>query len=123
VLGHEKRQVFELPHKPLEVTEHQAEIKRCPISGVLVRAAFPPQINAPAQYGPRFRGQMVYFQQEHFLPYARLTRICQDLYGQPLSEATILAANERTYESELPKKPIRLQRRDASSARRGEAPL
>jgi len=102
VLGHAKRQVFELPQKPLEVTEHQAEIKRCPVSGTLVTAAFPPQVNAPAQYGPRFRGQMVYFNEEHFIPYARLTRICQDLYGQPLSEATLVAANERAYESLAP---------------------
>ncbi len=102
VLGHEKRQVFELPQKPLEVTEHQAEIKRCPVSGALVTAAFPPQVNAPAQYGPRFRAQMVYFNEDHFIPYTRLTRICQDLYGQPLSEATVIAANERTYENLAP---------------------
>jgi transposase len=97
VLGYEKRQVFELPQKPLEVTEHQAEIKCCPVSGARVVATFPPQVNAPAQYGPRFRGQMVYLHHEHFLPYARLTRICEDLYGQPLSEATVVAASERTY--------------------------
>jgi transposase len=60
VLGYEKRQVFELPPKPLEVTEHQAEIKRCPVSGLEVRASFPEHVNAPAQYGPRFRAQMVY---------------------------------------------------------------
>lgn len=102
VLGHEKRQVFELPQKPLEVTEHQAEIKRCPVSGALVTAAFPPQVNAPAQYGPRFRGQMVYFNEEHFIPYTRLTRICEDLYGQPLSEATVVAANERAYANLAP---------------------
>lgn len=99
VLGHEKRQVFELPQKPLEVTEHQAEIKRCPVSGALVTAEFPAQVTAPAQYGPRFRAQMVYFQTEHFLPYTRLTRICQDLYGQPLSEATVVAAQQRTYQN------------------------
>jgi transposase len=99
VLDYEKRQVFELPQKPLEVTEHQAEIKRCPVSGLVVRAAFPEQVNARAQYGPRFRAQMVYFNQEHALPYDRLTRICEDLYAQPLSEATVVAANQRSYEN------------------------
>lgn len=97
VLDHEKRQVFELPQKPLEVTEHQAEIKRCPVSGCLVTAAFPPGVDAPVQYGPRFRAQMVYFNIEHFIPFARLTRISEDLYGQPLSEATAVAANQGTY--------------------------
>jgi transposase len=97
VLGHEKRQVFELPQKPLEVTEHQAEIKRCPVSGRLVTAAFPPGVNAAVQYGARFKAQMVYFNVEHFIPFARLTRICEDLYGQPLSEATVVAANQGAY--------------------------
>jgi transposase len=97
VLDYEKRQVFELPHKPLEVTEHQAEIKRCPVSGRLVTAPFPEEINAPAQYGPRFKAQMIYFNQQHFIPFQRLTQVCQDLYGQPLSEATIVAANQRAY--------------------------
>lgn len=97
VLDYEKRQVFELPHKPLEVTEHQAEIKRCPISGRLVTAAFPEEVKAPAQYGPRFKAQMVYFNEQHFIPFERLTQVCLDLYGQPLSEATIAAANHRVY--------------------------
>jgi transposase len=91
-----------MPQKPLEVTEHQAEVKRCPVSGALVTAAFPPQVNAPAQYGPRFRAQMVYFNEDHFIAYTRLTRICQDLYGQPRSEATVAAANERTYQNLAP---------------------
>ena len=97
VLDYEKRQVFELPQKPLEVTEHQAEIKRCPISGCRVTAAFPEQVNAPAQYGPRFRALMIYFNNRQFIPYARLTELCEDLYGHPLSEATIVAANARVY--------------------------
>ena len=97
VLGHEKRQVFEVPQKPLEVTEHQAEIKRCPVSGCLVTATFPEGVKAPVQYGPRFKAQLVYFNVEHFIPFTRLTRICQDLYGQPLSEATVVAANQGAY--------------------------
>src|SRR5208283_284965 len=102
VLDHEKRQVFELPQQPLEVTEHQAEIKRCPVSGRLVTAAFPEGVNAPAQYGPRFKAQMVYFNAQHFIPYQRLSQLCEDLYGQPLSEATIVAANQRAYEQLAP---------------------
>lgn len=102
LIGHEKRQVFELPQKPLEVTEHQAEIKRCPVSGCLVTAPFPEGVNAPAQYGPRFKAQMVYLNVEHFIPHTRLTQICQDLYGQPLSEATVVAANQRAFERLTP---------------------
>jgi len=99
VLAYEKRQVFELPQKPLEVTEHQAEIKRCPVSGCRVTAPFPAHVTAPAQYGPRFKAQMAYFSNDHFIPYQRLTRVCQDLYGQPLSEATVVSTNQRSYEN------------------------
>ena len=102
VLDYEKRQVFELPQKPLEVTEHQAEVKRCPVSGRVVSAPFPEGVCAPAQYGPRFKAQMVYFNDQHFIPYQRLTQVCQDLYGQPLSEATVVAANQRAYDNLAP---------------------
>ena len=102
LLDYEKRQIFELPPLCLEVTEHQAEIKRCPVSGRLVTAAFPDGVHATAQYGPRFKAQMVYFNVEHFLPFERLTRVCQDLYGQPLSEATIVAANQCAYDHLAP---------------------
>jgi transposase len=102
VLGYEPRQVFELPHQPLAVTEHQAEIKCCPVSGRRVTAPFPEGVRAPAQYGPRFKAQMLYFSDEHLIPYQRLTRICEDLYGQPLSEATIVAAQQRTFEHLAP---------------------
>jgi transposase len=98
VLDYEKRQVFDLPQKPLEVTEHQAEIKRCPVSGRVVTALFPEGVGAAVQYGPRFRAQMVCFNEQHFIPYQRLTQVCQDLYGQPLSEATVAAANQRAYD-------------------------
>jgi transposase len=101
-VDYEKRQVFELPPKPLEVTEHQAEIKRCPVSGRLVTAAFPESIQAPAQYGPRFRGLMIYFNNRQFIPYDRLTEVCEDVFGQPLSEATVVRANQRLYETLAP---------------------
>lgn len=98
VIDYEKRQVFELPLKLLEVTEHRAEIKICPVSGRLVRATFPENVQAPAQYGPRFKAVQVYLNTEHFIPYDRLSRLVEDIFGQPLSEATVVGANERVYE-------------------------
>jgi transposase len=95
VLDYEKRQVFELPQQALVVSEHRAEVKVCPVSGRRVRAAFPDGVSAPAQYGPRFQALMVYLNQQQFIPSERLAQLCEDLFGQLLSEATLQAATER----------------------------
>ena len=97
VLDYESRQVFDLPERPLEVTEHRAEIKCCPCCGEEVRAEFPAQVSAPVQYGPRFESLMVYLNQQQLLPYDRLAQLCEDLFGQPLSAGTLVAANERMF--------------------------
>ena len=39
---------------------------------------------------------MVYFNDQQFIPYQRLTQICEDLYGQLWSEATVVAVNQLT---------------------------
>jgi len=92
VSGVERRQVFELPEVVLAVTEQQAEPKRCPGCGQTSRAAFPPAVTQPVQYGPRIRAQMVYFHSAQFIPLARTAAILQDVYGQAVSEATIVGA-------------------------------
>jgi transposase len=38
---------------------------------------------------------MVYLNQQQLLPSERLTQLCEDLFGQPFSEATLQAANQR----------------------------
>jgi transposase len=96
-LDYASRQVLDLPERPLEVSEHRAEIKCCPHCGHTVRAAFPTGVSAPVQYGPRFQSLMVYLNQQQLLPYDRLAQLCADLFGQPLSVATLAAANERVY--------------------------
>lgn len=98
VLNYESRQVFELPPRLLEVTEHQAEVKCCPHCGKEVRADFPAGVSAPAQYGPRFESLMVYLNDQQYLPYDRLAQFCEDIFGQPLSAGTVVAANEHTYQ-------------------------
>ena len=95
LLGYEARQVFELPPRRLEVTEHRAEIKRCPLSGQKVRAAFPAGVGAAAaQYGARLQSLLVYLNTQQLLPFARLRQLCEDLFAVPLSAGTLVAANE-----------------------------
>ena len=90
---YEKRQVFDLPVVELEVTEHQAEIKTCPMCGEITEAAFPEDVTQETQYGPRVRTQMVYFNEYQFVPLERTTEVIEDLYQQPVSEGTVVAAD------------------------------
>ena len=80
VLAYERRQVLDLPPLRLLTTEHQAEIKQCPVSGLLVTASFPATVTAPVQYGPHFRSLTLYLFHQQLLPFDRLRQTCQDLW-------------------------------------------
>ena len=86
--GFEKRQVFDLPPLNLIVTEHQAEQKSCSC-GCITIAAFPPEAQAPAQYGPWVQSLVVYMSVYQFLPLGRLKDLFSELFGVRLSPATM----------------------------------
>jgi transposase len=98
VSGIEKRQVFDVPEVHIEVTEHQAEIKCCPQCGEINRADFPEGVSQPVQYGPEIKAQAVYFNQYQLLPLERTGEVFEALYGQALSEGTILEACQEVAE-------------------------
>lgn len=84
-----RRQVFDLPEPKLEVTEHQAEVKTCSC-GCVNRAAFPPEVAAPVQYGFRVKTTAVYLKDYQLLPFDRLSEIMRDLFAcNTFSEGTL----------------------------------
>lgn len=92
VEGMVKRQVFDLPPMRLPVHEHQAEVKVCPWCGQRSRAAFPPGVQAPTQYGPNVLAHAAYWNSYHRIPLARVREWFVDCVGQAVSEGTIEGA-------------------------------
>ena len=91
----ERRQVVELPRKRVVVIEHQAERKCCPTCQEVILAPFPAEVTAPVQYGPALGAFAVYLVQQQLLPYERVSELFFDLFGQPISAATVVNLVER----------------------------
>jgi len=82
--GLEKRQVFDLPERLIEVTEHQASIYCCAACGGETKAAFPAGVAAPTQYGERIRAAAIYLNVQQLVPEDRVAQTMNDLFGAPL---------------------------------------
>jgi transposase len=88
----EKRQVFEMPQPRLEVTEHQASIYTCACCRGVTSAAFPADVTAHVQYGPRIRAAAIYLNAQHLVPEDRVGEIMHDLFGAALLCPASIAA-------------------------------
>jgi len=91
-IGHEKRQVFDVPPMKIEVTEHRAEIKGCACCGKETRAQFPSEVSQAVQYGTEIKVQMVYLNTEQHIPLERTCDLLEEFYGHRPSEGTIVTA-------------------------------
>ena len=80
----EKRQVFDLPERLIEVTEHQASVYRCAACGFETKAEFPAGVAAAAQYGERVRAAAIYLNVQQLIPEDRVAQTMNDLFGAPL---------------------------------------
>ena len=79
----ETRQVFDLPAKLIEVTEHRRFVYACAGCGGRTGAAFPAGVEAPAQYGERLRAAAVYLHLQQLIPEERTAETLADLFGVP----------------------------------------
>jgi len=93
VKGYEKRQEFDIPPPKIEVTEHQAEIKDCPLCGMENTADFPTGVTQFVQYGHRIKSWATYLNNYQFIPLERTCEFFEDMFGHRPSEAMIIQAN------------------------------
>src|SRR5579864_2764094 len=100
-IGVEKRQVFDLPERPLVITEHQASIYRCPHCRGETKAAFPEGVVSPTQYGERIRAAAVYLNVQQLIPEDRTAQALSDLFGAPLICPASIVAWVRNKEEDL----------------------
>lgn len=78
--GLERRQVFDLPERLIEVTEHHGLVYAC-ACGERTRADFPEGVTGPAQYGGRVRAAAVYLHAQQLIPEDRTAEALADLIG------------------------------------------
>jgi len=91
-IGIERRQVIDLVPARLRVTEHRAEVVRCPSCGQRTKAEFPESVRATVQYGPSVLARALYLHDYQLLPYARTTETMKELFGCAMSAGTLATA-------------------------------
>jgi transposase len=79
--GMERRQVFDLPERPIEVTEHRGLVYACPSCGGRTQSRFPAEASGPAQSGERVRALAVYLNAQQRIPEDRTAETLSDLFG------------------------------------------
>ena len=94
------RQVFDLPEPKLEVTEHRTGRIVC--CGRAHEGEYPADVTASVQYGSGVRALVTKLSVDCRMPMEQISRLFEDMYGCPLSTATIEDVLQRAYELSAP---------------------
>ncbi len=86
----------------MEVTEHQAQVKRCLCCGKETRAEFPKEVKQAVQCGVEVKSQMVYLNHEQHIPLKRTCDVIEEFYGHRPAEGTIYTAGGEAVELVMP---------------------
>lgn len=95
VLGDLKaRQVVDIPVPKAVFTEYRSYAKLCGC-GCKSRADFPSGVSSPVSYGPRTESLVSYLHARHYLPFARMKEMFNDVFNLNISEGGIHYILER----------------------------
>jgi transposase len=92
----QRRQVFDLPAKLIEITEHRIEVKQCKC-GIVHEADC--EIKGNVQYGEKIKSLMVYLNQYQLIPFNRLQQLSEDCFGMSVSDRVLEESNQKCYEN------------------------
>ena len=84
-----KRQVRDVKIQS-DTIDYLAEKKTCPYCKQTATAPFPQGVSHYLQYGPAISAIMVFLNQGNNVPFDRLSRVCRDVFGIPLSAGTLV---------------------------------
>lgn len=95
--GCERRQVFDIPAIVCEITEHQAEKKRCSC-GHLTTARFPEFVNAPVQYGINLQCLLIVLAAHEYVSFERISELLEQLISYRVNESTVCSLQDKLYD-------------------------
>lgn len=99
VTGVERRQVIDIPKVEPTVFEYQVECVRCSCCGMEHRAEFPDQVTPGVSYGTNIRAVSLLLLNDHLIPYARVSELCEQLLSVPVSVGSLVSFQEECFEA------------------------
>ena len=96
LIDYKTRQEFNIVVRR-KVTEHRAEIKKCPYCNCKNKADFPELITKPVQYGITVLSTAIYLRNYQLIPYNRIKNLFGDIFGLKISSGTLIKAEKMLY--------------------------